>query len=484
MPLMLSTAFALSAQTAQKAIDEYLKALGGSKALAQIRTETIAGSLTEESTGRKGSWALITKAPNRFYSEIIVGTDRVVEAYNGMSAWGQNSSGDPLTLTGEAAKQAEASGRYWNNRLADLKKGRLSVQPFGLEKVRGQNAWHIRVIAGPGTTRDVFFDGETHLIARETTPSGQFDYEGYRPVGGIQTPSRIELEVAGHTYKISITRAEINSPVDDAVFDFPGVPGTALPDVKALMLEVTKNQKQIEEIQKQYTCHLITEEEEIGSKGSATSRKTSEFEVFNIAGEEVRRLIAKDGKPLTGDARKKEDNRFNKEFEKRTKDAARLAADPKKQAKQQADDEAQISDFLRAARFSNARRERLRGQDVIAVDFGPNPDFKPKNATESMVQKLAGVLWIDEKARDVARLEAHVDNSLKIGGGMVASIEKGSSVVFEQARINDEVWLPSYVEIHVTGRALLLVKLKANAIARYTDYKKFHTESKIVGIDQ
>jgi hypothetical protein len=121
---------------------------------------------------------------------------------------------------------------------------------------------------------------------------------------------------------------------------------------------------------------------------------------------------------------------------------------------------------------------------VIAVDFGPNPDFKPKKAIESMVQRLAGVIWIDEKARDVARLEAHFDNSLKIGGGMLASIEKGSSLVFEQARVNDEVWLPSYVEIHVTGRALLLVKLKANEIDRYTDYKKFHSESKIVGVEQ
>ena len=36
----------------QKVIDDYLRAAGGSKALAQIQTEKIAGSLSEEATGK------------------------------------------------------------------------------------------------------------------------------------------------------------------------------------------------------------------------------------------------------------------------------------------------------------------------------------------------------------------------------------------------------------------------------------------------
>jgi hypothetical protein len=121
---------------------------------------------------------------------------------------------------------------------------------------------------------------------------------------------------------------------------------------------------------------------------------------------------------------------------------------------------------------------------MIAVDFGPNPDYKPKKAVDSYLQKLGGVVWIDEKARDVARLEAHVDNSIKVAGGVLASLDKGSSFVFEQNRINDEVWLPTYVEIHVTGHALLFLNFRGNEIDRYTDYKKFHSDSKIVGVQE
>jgi len=481
--LLVVCAIVAPAQTAQKVIDEYLRTQGGKRAVAQIRTETIAGSLIEESSGKTGSWSLITKAPNRFNIETIAGPDRVGEAYNGMSAWGQNSPAAARTLTGDAAKEAEASGRYWNNRFSDLNKSRLMVRLVGIEKVRGRDSYHVQVQPGPGIVREVFFDSRTYLIARETRLSEQIDYDDYRPVNGIQMPFRVEVHLGSHAYKIIVTRAELNAPVDDSVFDFPNVPGTKLPDIADLIREVSRNQKTVDEMQKEYTCHLTTEEDETGSKGAMTI-KIREFEVFNIAGDEVRHLIAKDGAPLTGKAKKKEDERFNKEFQERTKEAARLAADPKKQAKQDAEDEAQISDFLRAERFSNPRRERFRGDDVIAVDFGPNPDYKPKKAIDSYLQKLTGVMLIDDKARDVARLEAHVGNSIKVGGGVVASLDKGSIFVFEQGRINDEVWLPSYVEVHVAGHALLFLKLKANEIDRYTNYEKFHSDSKIVGTQE
>jgi hypothetical protein len=478
------------AQTPQKIVEEHLRALGGAKTVAKVQSAIIAGNLTEESTGKTGSFSLMTKAPNRFYTETIAGQDRFIEAYNGMSAWGQDPAESAHTLTGTATNEAEATGRYWNSHLADLKKSKISLQMASSEKARGRDADHLKVLLGPGLTRDVFMDSGTHLIVRETLPSllagggrVQIDYDDYRPVNGIQTPYRIEVQRGGHTYKIAVTRAEFGAAVDDAVFNFPAAAGAPVPDIKSLILDVTRNQRAIEEMQKQYTCHVTTEEEKVDSKSQMTSKTVKEFEVFYVGGDEVRRLIAKDGKPLAGDEKKKEDDRFNKEFEKLQKQLVERAADPKRQKKQNEKEEAQISDFLRAVRFSNARRERFRGQDVIAVDFGPNPDYKPKKAIENIVQKLAGVVWIDEKARDVARLEAHFSNSVKIGAGLLASVDKGTSIIFEQAKINDEVWLPTYAEIHASGR-LLVVKLKANEIDRYTDYKKFSAESRMVTVKE
>src|SRR6516164_2984527 len=96
---LLGVLSVLSGQTAEKVVEAYLRAMGGAKAVAQIRDATIVGSLIEEGTDKTGSFSLITMAPNRFYLELIAGPDRVVEAYNGMSAWGQDAEG-LHTLTG------------------------------------------------------------------------------------------------------------------------------------------------------------------------------------------------------------------------------------------------------------------------------------------------------------------------------------------------------------------------------------------------
>ncbi|HEY6465174.1 MAG TPA: hypothetical protein VIY69_04230, partial [Candidatus Acidoferrales bacterium] len=308
----------------------------------------------------------------------------------------------------------------------------------------------------------------------------QIDYFDYKSTDGVMEPGRIELHHNGHDYQITVTSVEVNAPVQDSIFDFPQAEGRPLPDIAQLLRDVDRNQKAIDEIVKQYTCHLTELDEQRNSDGRLTPRSVHEFDVFYVGedGKAVRHLIARGGKPLEGDEKKKADQRFNKDFDEAKKKAAELASDPQKQAKQDEEDQAQISDFLRAEKFTNPRRELFRGQDVIVFDFGPNPDYKPKKLVDSIVQKLVGVIWVDEQARDIVRLEARFNDNAKIGGGILASISKGSNFVFEQALINNEVWLPSYVEVHAAARVVFL-KGRQDEIDRFSDYKKFSTESKL-----
>ena len=125
----------------------------------------------------------------------------------------------------------------------------------------------------------------------------------------------------------------------------------------------------------------------------------------------------------------------------------------------------------------NPRRERFRGQDVLVFDFEPNPDFKPHGLVERLAHSLAGVVWVDERAHDVARLGAYFADSVKIGGGLLASVQKGTSFIFEQAFVNNEVWLPTYEEAHIGARVLLVKGFHVSEITRYSDYRRFHVES-------
>ena len=60
---------------------------------------------------------------------------------------------------------------------------------------------------------------------------------------------------------------------------------------------------------------------------------------------------------------------------------------------------------------------------------------------------------------------------------MLANLQKGTSFTFEQAFVNNEVWLPTYEVAHVGVRVLLVKGFKINAVTRYSDYKKFNVES-------
>jgi hypothetical protein len=355
--LLLALSSTGFAQTPQKIINDYLRAEGGAKAMARVQTLSIAGSLREESTDTNGSYSLITRAPNKFYYEIVIEPHHSIAAYNGMSAWGQDATGTPHTLTGAEAAGWEATSRYLNGHLTNAKKDKLGEKFAGVENVRGRQAYHVEFSLAPGVTREVFFDTQTHLIVRETIPLAEaklssagakvnsqpgeappagageeIDYFDYKPINGILEPNRIELHRGGHTYQITVTRVEINSPVQDSIFDFPHAEGRPLPDVAKLLLDIDKNQKTVDEIIKQYTCHLTEEEEKTDSSGQVTSRSVKEYDIFYVGEDEVRHLLAKDGKPLEGDEKKKEDERFSEDFDEKKKKKAELERDPKKQA--------------------------------------------------------------------------------------------------------------------------------------------------------
>ena len=270
----------------------------------------------------------------------------------------------------------------------------------------------------------------------------------------------------------SIAGAQAAQFNDSATQSEPSPDTRPLPDIPTLLLDIQKNQSAIEDLRKLYTCHLSEEEDKTDSDGNVKSRTVKDYDVFYIGEEQVLHLLAKDGKPLEGDEKQREDGRFNKRYDDLEKKQAELASDPKKRAKKEEEDEAELSDFLRAEKFTNPRRVLFRGHEVIAFDFAGNPDYKAKKEIDRIIQKLIGVMWVDEQAREIARLEAHFAESAKVGGGLLASVHKGSNFAFEQEKINNEVWLPSYAEAHLSAR-IVFVNLKQNFIDHYSDYKKF-----------
>ena len=474
---------AARSQEPQKIVEQYVKAAGGAKTLSRIQTLTIEGAFNTED-GKSGTYTFDTKLPNRYYMELLTGDKNLIEAYNGKSAWRQNAAGEIGTLVGAEGMQLEAAAQVYNSRLVNPKKNKIAPALVGHAQVRGKDVLQLELTTATGMKRQIFFDPQTHLIVKESATVGGIEeeilYDDYRTVDGVKVPYKIELHRGSDKYDIGVTRAVINGTIGERVFDFPKKSQVQLPDLKSLFKEIDDNQKAIDKIKENYTGTRVEEETQFESDGRVKKRETSEFTFFYLNGEEVSTLVKKDGKPLSAEEQKKENEKTQKHIAELQKSQAKKEAKEEKtkeEGKEDKEDEPGIETFLRACQFVNPRRERFRGQDVLVFDFEPNPEYKAHKLVEKLVQKLAGVVWVDEKAHDVARLEAYFVGDMKIGGGLLANLQKGTSLVFEQAFVNNEVWLPTYAEAHVGVRVLLVKGFKVNAVTRYSDYKKFNVET-------
>jgi hypothetical protein len=472
-------------QDAAKIIDQSVKAAGGAKNLAKVQTLLVDGTIQAPGDQTPGTYSFRVKLPNRYYTELRSGGKTIIEAYNGKSAWHQTESGQIATLLGPQALELEAAAQYYNSRMLNLAKKKIGAAYKGAASVHGHETYQIELTYPTGLQWEVFFDQQIHLIVGEKAslagiPS-EIYYDDYRTTNGVMIPYKVEIHRAAEVYTVNVTRAGTNETIGERVFDFPMQSQVKLPDLKKLFEEIDANQKEIDKVKENYAGTQVEEETEYDKTGKVSKKELNEYTFFYLNGDEITTLVKKDGKPLSEEEQKKENEKTQKrivEAQKQEKKKEQKEEKAKEEGKDAKDNEDPgIEVFLRVCQFVNPRRERFRGQDVLVFDFEPNPEYKPKNMEEHVVKELAGVIWVDEKAKDVVRLEAYFVGDVHIGGGVLANLQKGTSFVFEQAYVNNEVWLPTYVEAHVGVRFLLVKGIRVNVTTKYSDYKRFNVET-------
>jgi hypothetical protein len=241
----------------------------------------------------------------------------------------------------------------------------------------------------------------------------------------------------------------------------------ALPDAATMLREVEAHQKQLDKIREDYTFRSVETTRQLDGSGNTKKVETEEHEVFFVNGERVQKLVRKDGKDLTPEQARKEQDRVNKEVLKISKPGY---TNPNK-------DEITVSRLLQIVTFSRPRRVQLNGRDTIAFDFAGDPHAKTHGRGEDALKKVSGTIWIDEADREVSRMSATLDENYHVGFGLLASVAKGSNVVFDQALIRNEAWLPTAIALHLQARALLVAGFRAEIDIRFDQYKKFQTDA-------
>ena len=494
--LLLLLLFSISsfAQSPSKILSQAEKALGGKKALQKAKSWRKTGKITRLRDGASGNFTEQVSQPV-FYN-LIYDTDgfETENGYNGKSGWRRDSREGLQTLTGKQSVDFQTQADFRNTLWLDYKKDKSKIASAGKSDVNGKTANAVVMTTAKGVSVKLFFDAATNLLIREEFPFGEekliFDYSDYRAVNSIKVPYLINFNNGFDVFEIKLEDVKINQQIAKSEFDFPAISGEPLPDIQQLFKDLQANEDRVEAILDTYSFNQKNIKRELGKDGilRETSSETSQLSFYK--GFRIQRLVEKNGKPLSAKEQENEDEEVQKRVEEIEKKLAKEAARNISQTSNGSPDEdgrrVSIAEVLRASSLVNPRRERFRGRDVIVFDFEPNPKFDYKNSKTFLkfFGKTAGVMWIDEKDKQVARIEAVLADSFKIGGGVLAKLRKGASFTLEQERIGDEIWLPSVADINLSVRVLFVKGIDVNQIIRSYNYRKFETEVKDAKVDE
>jgi hypothetical protein len=219
----------------------------------------------------------------------------------------------------------------------------------------------------------------------------------------------------------------------------------------------------------------------LDADGKTKSTEVKTYEILEIYGEQVQRLIAKDDKPLDAEEAAKEEEKIQKIIDKRKKESPEdRAKRERKEEKECEDDRKFVTEIADAYNFTLVDSEALGGRDAWVIDAEPRPGFEPQMKDAKFLSKVRGRVWIDKQDLQLAKMDVEMIDTISFGL-VLARLHKGTRVTLEQTSVNDEVWLPRHVIFKLDARIALLKGYRMDGDLTYRDYKKFRTSSRIVG---
>lgn len=501
----------VSAPSADKIISDYIKAIGGKKRAAAIkdaiydwtREDAADNSVATMTSGAR--WQI--KSPTAARFDFFTPDGEKSEAASARSAWVRDADGAARTLTDAASANAKLWAAIEASNLVDWRKAGILARTIGGAQAADEKLYTIEFSTREGAQVRASF-GATSKLLRKLV-----DVERHREIAlsdyqlqpnGVMEPRRVIVwqddAAAASPISFVLRRVSYNTNLSDAIFDPPSESGAI--NIPELLVEVERNQKQVDERVSEYTFTRKQIEREITDQGEVKREKVIVHEVYPVrGGGRVLKLISEDGVPLSPERAAKEEKRVAEEIEKIERDNQKQEEKRARQPAQEAEknkpksgetgagkdgdeDVAGIATFLRACAFVAPRRERFRDRETIVFDFRPRADFHPINREEAFIGKLVGVVWIDPQDKQVMRLEARLSEGFKLGGGLLASIRQGSAFIIEQTRMSDGVWLPRLTQINASAKVFLLAGLRLNAVREYGDYKKFNATTESIKLDE
>jgi hypothetical protein len=179
------------------------------------------------------------------------------------------------------------------------------------------------------------------------------------------------------------------------------------------------------------------------------------------------RILTVNGKPLTEDEKKKEDERINRLLDPN---------EMRKKRKSQQEDAERTMNMVKALPdafvYQQVGTETApNGHKLVNLKFTPDPNFNPPVRETLVYQGMSGDMVIDETAMRLAKIDGTLFKDVTIGWGFVARLEKGGQFFVEQSEVYNGHWNTTKMVLHFNGKALLFKSIRIEETETTWDYK-------------
>lgn len=228
--LALTGALAASAQNVDEILTKYFENTGGVENWKKLTSMKMDGNMAMQ--GMEFPGTIYSAPPNRQRVEVDVQGQKVVQAFDGQTAWGINpfmGGSEPQKMPAEDTEQM--GDQDFESPFLNYKDKGHAVELVGEATVEGTATYEIKLTKKNGSVEYHYFDKENYvpIMVKQTIKAGpmkgqtsQTFLSDYQETGGLFFPFFMEVKLNGQTFqKITIKSIQLNPAVTDAMFAFP-----------------------------------------------------------------------------------------------------------------------------------------------------------------------------------------------------------------------------------------------------------------------
>lgn len=257
-----------------------------------------------------------------------------------------------------------------------------------------------------------------------------------------------------------------------------------LPDRQAFLAETRARLDRDDERQAGYSYVETRTRVTLDATGRARNETTRVLESYpGLPGEpRWERVLEEDGR-RTSDAdlaradaaRRKKVERYARTMTAQSDSDRRKAREDEARARRET--AARVDDVFAVYDLAMLGREVIDGHDTIVLSMNPRPDARPRTREGSWLRRFRGRAWVSETDHELVKLDVEAIQDVSIGLGLVGRIHKGTTFSFGRRKVNGDRWLPAFATYTVSGRVLLLKRLRQRGTSEYSNYRQFAVDT-------